>query len=76
MTIRRKVTMSICLPVTVELTVETDRDEGAGLEDAEWSVKSVRVPIGNAYTSRAVEEAMDEDELAELDRLACAAPDA
>lgn len=71
--------MSVRLPVSVELLVESEDEVGVGgvdVEDTTFHVLEVEAKhIQPGYTPSDIHETLDEDELAELDRLARAAAD-
>jgi hypothetical protein len=70
---QRKITITIMAPVVVEMIVT--RSKTAGPEDP-WEVKTImNAEFRGTMTPRVVNESTNEDDTAEIDRLANAAPE-
>jgi hypothetical protein len=69
---RRTVSLSISAPVSVTLIVERDMSDPD--EPGEWDVVDVR-RVDCELSARGATECMADEDFAELDRLATAAPD-
>jgi len=69
---RRVVTISVCLPVTVELLVETMDDQVD--ESTDWDIAEVRRSWCSPYPAQ-ISEQLDDDEHADMYKKALAAED-